>query len=157
MSSTFLPITKKEALERGWDQLDFVYIIGDAYVDHPSFGAAIISRLIESLGFSIGIISQPVSDRDYQEFGKPKYAFLVTGGNIDSMVATTPLPNANAAMTLIPLAARLADVLTAQPSFTPANCASFTPILPSLSAAWRLLCAVSPITTTGMMRFVRPF
>lgn len=84
MSSTFLPITKKEALERGWDQLDFVYIIGDAYVDHPSFGAAIISRLIESLGFSIGIISQPVSDRDYQEFGKPKYAFLVTGGNIDS-------------------------------------------------------------------------
>ena len=87
MSSTFLPITKKEALERGWDQLDFVYIIGDAYVDHPSFGAAIISRLIESLGFSIGIISQPVSDRDYQEFGKPKYAFLVTGGNIDSMVA----------------------------------------------------------------------
>lgn len=87
MSSTFLPITKKEALERGWDQLDFVYIIGDAYVDHPSFGAAIISRLIESLGFSIGIISQPVYDRDYQEFGKPKYAFLVTGGNIDSMVA----------------------------------------------------------------------
>lgn len=87
MSSTFLPITKKEALERGWDQLDFVYIIGDAYVDHPSFGAAIISRLIESLGFSIGIISQPVSDQDYQEFGKPKYAFLVTGGNIDSMVA----------------------------------------------------------------------
>lgn len=87
MTSQFLPITKAEAAARGWDQLDFVYIIGDAYVDHPSFGAAIISRVIESLGFSIGIISQPVSDRDYMEFGAPKYAFLVTGGNIDSMVA----------------------------------------------------------------------
>ena len=59
MTSQFLPITKAEAAARGWDQLDFVYIIGDAYVDHPSFGAAIISRVIESLGFSIGIISQP--------------------------------------------------------------------------------------------------
>ncbi len=87
MTSSFLPITHAEALERGWEQLDFVYIIGDAYVDHPSFGAAIISRVIESLGFSIGIISQPVADRDYMEFGKPRYAFLVTGGNIDSMVA----------------------------------------------------------------------
>ena len=87
MTSQFLPITKAEAAARGWDQLDFVYIIGDAYVDHPSFGAAIISRVIESLGFSIGIISQPVSDREYMEFGAPKYAFLVTGGNIDSMVA----------------------------------------------------------------------
>ena len=87
MSSKFLPITREEALERGWDQLDFIYIIGDAYVDHPSFGAAIVSRIIEALGYSIGIISQPVSDKDYMEFGIPKYAFLVTGGNIDSMVA----------------------------------------------------------------------
>ena len=87
MTSQFLPITKAEAAARGWDQLDFVYIIGDAYVDHPSFGEAIISRVIESLGFSIGIISQPVSDQDYMEFGAPKYDFLVTGGNIDSMVA----------------------------------------------------------------------
>ena len=87
MSASFLPITREQALQRGWDQLDFVYIIGDAYVDHPSFGAAIISRIIESMGYSIGIISQPVSDRDYLEFGAPKYAFLVTGGNIDSMVA----------------------------------------------------------------------
>lgn len=156
MSSTFLPITKKEALERGWDQLDFVYIIGDAYVDHPSFGAAIISRLIESLGFSIGIISQPISDRDYQEFGQTQICLSGHRRNTTRWLPTTPLPNANAATTLIPPAAKLADVLTAQPSFTPANCASFTPILPSLSAAWRLPCAVSPITTTGMMRFARP-
>ena len=72
MRASFLPITREQALQRGWDQLDFVYIIGDAYVDHPSFGAAIISRIIESMGYSIGIISQPVSDRDYLEFGAPK-------------------------------------------------------------------------------------
>ena len=77
MSSTFLPITKKEALERGWDQLDFVYIIGDAYVDHPSFGAAIISRLIESLGFSIGIISQPVSDLSLIHISKGQSRLIV--------------------------------------------------------------------------------
>ena len=85
--SKFLPVTMADAKARGWDTLDFVYIIGDAYVDHPSFGAAIISRVIESMGFSIGIISQPVKPEDYQIFGKPNYAFLVTGGNIDSMVA----------------------------------------------------------------------
>ena len=85
--SKFLPVTMADAKARSWNTLDFVYIIGDAYVDHPSFGAAIISRVIEALGFSIGIISQPVKPEDYQIFGKPKYAFLVTGGNIDSMVA----------------------------------------------------------------------
>lgn len=85
--NNFLPLTMSEASERGWHQLDFVYIIGDAYVDHPSFGAAIISRIVEAMGFRIGIVSQPVDSKDYQIFGQPKYAFLVTGGNIDSMVA----------------------------------------------------------------------
>ena len=85
----FLPTTKKEMDELGIEQFDFIYITGDAYVDHPSFGVAIISRLIESLGYTIGIISQPDwrSDRDFMRFGKPKLAFLVTSGNIDSMVA----------------------------------------------------------------------
>ncbi len=85
--SKFLPVNMADAKARGWDTLDFVYVIGDAYVDHPSFGAAIISRVIEAMGFSIGIISQPVSKKDYQVFGQPRYSFLVTGGNIDSMVA----------------------------------------------------------------------
>ena len=76
--SKFLPVTMADAKARSWNTLDFVYIIGDAYVDHPSFGAAIISRVIEALGFSIGIISQPVKPEDYQIFGKPKYAFLQT-------------------------------------------------------------------------------
>lgn len=85
----FLPITKKEMTERGIRQFDFICVTGDAYVDHPSFGIAIISRVLESQGFSVGMISQPDwnGDTDFTVFGKPKYAFLVTAGNIDSMVA----------------------------------------------------------------------
>ena len=85
----FLPTTKKEMNELGIEQFDFIYITGDAYVDHPSFGVSIISRLIESLGYTIGIISQPdwKSDKDFMRFGRPRLAFLVTSGNIDSMVA----------------------------------------------------------------------
>ncbi len=85
----FLPVTYEEMKQAGIDQPDFVYITGDAYVDHPSFGAAIVSRLIESLGFTICMLPQPdwKSTKDFMRFGKPKLAFLVTGGNIDSMVA----------------------------------------------------------------------
>ena len=89
MYTGFLPTTRQEMAEMGVEQFDFVYITGDAYVDHPSFGVSIISRLIESLGYTIGIISQPDwhTDRDFTRFGRPKLAFLVTSGNIDSMVA----------------------------------------------------------------------
>ena len=89
MYEGFLPTTKKEMDELGIDQFDFIYITGDAYVDHPSFGAAIVTRLIEDMGYTIGIISQPDwhTDKDFRRFGAPKYAFLVTAGNIDSMVA----------------------------------------------------------------------
>ena len=83
----FLPITKKEMTARGWSEPDFIIVTGDAYVDHPSFGTAIISRVLESGGFKVCIISQPRSDADFTRFGKPKYAFLVNSGNIDSMVA----------------------------------------------------------------------
>lgn len=89
MYKNFIPTTKKEMDELGIEQFDFIYITGDAYVDHPSFGAAIITRLIEAMGFTVGIVAQPDwhSDRDFRRFGRPKYAFLVTSGNIDSMVA----------------------------------------------------------------------
>ena len=85
----FLPISKEDMTERGIDQLDFICITGDSYVDHPSFGISIISRMVESLGFTVGIIAQPdwKSDRDFTKLGRPRYAFLITGGNIDSMVA----------------------------------------------------------------------
>ncbi len=83
----FLPITKKEMTARGWDSADFIIVTGDAYVDHPSFGTAIISRVLEANGYRVCIIPQPKSDADYMRFGAPRLAFLVNGGNIDSMVA----------------------------------------------------------------------
>ena len=84
----FLPITKQEMLERGIAQPDFVYVIGDAYVDHPSFGHAIISRILENHGYSVVIISQPdwKNAKSIDVFGRPRLGFLVSGGNMDSMV-----------------------------------------------------------------------
>lgn len=84
----FLPVTRREMDAMGIEQFDFVYVTGDSYVDHPSFGVAIIGRVIEKLGFTVGIISQPDwrSTKDFTVYGRPKYAFLVTGGCIDSMV-----------------------------------------------------------------------
>ncbi|MDO4305211.1 MAG: YgiQ family radical SAM protein [Eubacteriales bacterium] len=84
----FLPVTRKEMEERGWEQVDFVYVTGDAYVDHSSFGAAIISRLLESRGYRVGMIPQPDWRRkeSIQVFGEPRLGFLVTAGNMDSMV-----------------------------------------------------------------------
>lgn len=87
--NNFLPINRQDALERGWDEVDFVYVIGDAYVDHPSFGPAIISRVLENNGFTVGIISQPDwrSAEAFTEYGRPRLGFFVSSGNIDSMVA----------------------------------------------------------------------
>ncbi|MGM9890242.1 MAG: YgiQ family radical SAM protein [Floccifex porci] len=84
----FLPVTKEEMLERGWSQPDFVYVNGDAYVDHPSFGAAIITRVLEAHGFKVCMLAQPnwKSVDDFKRFGKPRLGFLVSSGNIDSMV-----------------------------------------------------------------------
>ena len=88
MKQEFLPISRKEMEAQGLSQMDFVYITGDAYVDHPSFGAAIISRLLQSRGYSVGIIPQPdwKNPESIRVFGEPRLAFLVTAGNMDSMV-----------------------------------------------------------------------
>ncbi|HPT85350.1 MAG TPA: YgiQ family radical SAM protein [Bacillota bacterium] len=85
----FLPITKEEMIERGWDRPDFVCVTGDAYVDHPSFGVAVISRVLEADGYRVAILPQPDwrTCADFKRFGKPRLGFLVTSGNIDSMVA----------------------------------------------------------------------
>ncbi len=83
----FLPLTIKEMKAYGWNTPDIIIVTGDAYVDHPSFGTAIISRVLESAGFKVCIISQPKSDADYMRFGTPRLAFFVNSGNIDSMVA----------------------------------------------------------------------
>ena len=85
----FLPINYDDVKKRGWDEVDFVYVCGDAYVDHPSFGASIITRVLESHGFRIGFLAQPDwhSKEAFMRFSRPKYGFLVSSGNIDSMVA----------------------------------------------------------------------
>ncbi|MBE6605170.1 MAG: YgiQ family radical SAM protein [Ruminococcaceae bacterium] len=85
----FLPICRADMAARGWQAPDFVYVTGDAYVDHPSFGVAIISRVLEAAGYRVAILSQPDyrSAEAFREFGRPRLGFLVTAGNIDSMVA----------------------------------------------------------------------
>ena len=84
----FLPITREEMEKRGWDTPDFVYVTGDAYVDHPSFGLAIISRVLEDAGYRVAILAQPdyTSCEAFREYGKPRLGFLVTAGVVDSMV-----------------------------------------------------------------------
>ena len=84
----FIPVNKQDMQERGWDELDFIYILGDAYVDHPSFGAAIITRVLEAFGYKIGIIPHPDIKKDeaFKVLGTPKIGFMISAGNIDTMV-----------------------------------------------------------------------
>ena len=84
----FLPICRRDMEERGWHELDFVFISGDAYVDHPSFGPAIICRLLEKHGYKVGIIPQPDwhTTKDFDRLGKPRLGFLVSAGNMDSLL-----------------------------------------------------------------------
>ncbi len=88
MENKFLPICKQDMIDRGWEELDFVFVTGDAYVDHHSFGTAIISRVLEKAGYKVGIIAQPnwKSTEDFMKLGRPRLGFLVNAGNMDSMV-----------------------------------------------------------------------
>ena len=88
MEQDFLPISREDMKKRGMAQLDFVYVCGDAYVDHPSFGHAIITRLLEAHGYRVGIIAQPDwrDDASVTVLGEPRLGFLVSAGNMDSMV-----------------------------------------------------------------------
>ena len=88
MNTNFIPTSKAEMKDRNWDQLDFLFISGDAYVDHPSFGPAILCRLLEKYGYKVGIIAQPDwrSTEDFKKLGKPRLGVLVSAGNLDSML-----------------------------------------------------------------------
>lgn len=88
-SLDYLPVSRQDLERRGWRELDFVLISGDAYIDHPSFGAALIARLLESRGYRTGIIPQPDwrNVEDFRRLGRPRLAFLITAGNLDSMVS----------------------------------------------------------------------
>lgn len=110
----FLPTTKKAIEQLGWDVPDFVLVTGDAYVDHPTFGVAIISRLLESYGYKIAILAQPDwrTDRDFTRFGQPKLGFMVTAAISILWLPTIPLPEENATTTLIPPEERQENVQT---------------------------------------------
>ena len=88
MENKFLPICREDMIERGWEECDFVLVTGDAYVDHHSFGTAIISRVLEHAGYKVGIIAQPnwKTTEDFMKLGRPRLGFLVNGGNMDPMV-----------------------------------------------------------------------
>lgn len=86
--NSFLPVSREEILERGWDQIDFLFVSGDSYVDHPSFGPAVICRLLESRGYKVALLCQPSWDRpaNFAVLGKPRLGVLISGGNLDSML-----------------------------------------------------------------------
>ncbi len=88
INTQFLPVNRADMTSRGWSECDFVYICGDAYVDHPSFGAAIITRTLESFGYKVAMLAQPDwhDDAPFQQFGTPRLGFMISAGNIDSMV-----------------------------------------------------------------------
>lgn len=106
--------------DRGWEQVDFVYVTGDAYIDHPSFGPAIISRLLESRGYRVGMIPQPDwrKKESIQVFGEPRLGFLVSAGNMDSMVNHYTVSKSIAIKTLIPQAERWDSVRICRRSST---------------------------------------
>jgi len=89
LEKQFLPVSRKDMEKRGWDEADIILVSGDAYVDHPSFGTALIGRILESRGFRVGVIAQPDwrSSRDFMRLGRPRLFFAVSAGNVDSMVA----------------------------------------------------------------------
>ena len=111
----FLPISRADMEARGWDQLDFVVVGGDAYVDHPSFGTAIISRLLEAEGYKVGVLAQPryTDCEDFKRFGKPKYGFFIGGGNVAMDVTRSSVRLGAASVTCV-YRRRIAD-MTALP------------------------------------------
>ena len=89
MATDFLPVSQSDLNHRGWDRLDIILVTGDAYVDHPAYGTALIGRVLESRGYRVGVIAQPDwrTAKDFQRLGRPRLFFGITSGNVDSMVA----------------------------------------------------------------------
>ncbi|WP_081476818.1 YgiQ family radical SAM protein [Methanocella conradii] len=86
MHGRFLPMSREEMKSRGWEQCDIIIVCGDAYVDHPSFGSALIGRVLEDAGYKVGMIAQPINKEDFSALGEPGLCFCVSSGNVDSMV-----------------------------------------------------------------------
>lgn len=120
LNKTFLPVTLDECHARGWDAPDFVYVCGDAYVDHPSFGLAIISRILEKAGYRVAMLCLPPwqDASAFKQFGKPRLGFLVSAGVIDSMVNHYTSRKSAATTMPTPPAEKASCAPTARPSST---------------------------------------
>ena len=140
----FLPTSVKEMEALGWDHVDVVLFSGDAYVDHPSFGAAVIGRTLQSLGLNVAIVPQPNwrdDLRDFKKFGAPRLFFAISPGAMDSMVNHYTAARRNATTTPTLPAAAPARAPTTRPSSTPRFCAGSIPRCPSSPAESRRACA----------------
>jgi hypothetical protein len=150
-NSDFLPVLRDDMRARDWYYYVFLLVTGDAYVDHPSFGAAVIARALEADGYRVAVLTQPdwKSADDFLAMGRPRYGALVGAGNLDSMVAHYTAAKKPRRDDAYSPAARPAGGPTARRSSTPTACARLSRDCPLSSAGWRRHCGVLPITITG--------
>ena len=154
IEKAFLPVSKDEMVERGWYYYDFLVVTADAYIDHPSFGTAIIARVLEHEGYRVAVLAQPDwhSADAFRAMGRPRYGVMIGGGNIDSMVAHYTAAKKRRTQDLYSPGSRMGLRPTARPSYTPTAAARPSAISPSSSADWRRACAALRTTTTGTIR-----
>lgn len=159
LNKTFLPVTLDECHARGWDAPDFVYVCGDAYVDHPSFGLAIISRILEKAGYRVAMLCLPPWQdvSAFKQFGKPRLGFLVSAGVIDSMVNHYTVAKKRRHDDAYAPGGKGFMRLTARPSSTATASGRRTAMCRFSSAAWKRASVVSPTMTTGTTRCATAF
>lgn len=154
MEKAFLPVSKDEMVERGWYYYDFLVVTADAYIDHPSFGTAIIARVLEAEGYRVAVLAQPDwhSADAFRAMGRPRYGVMIGGGNIDSMVAHYTAAKKRRTQDLYSPGSRM-GLRPDRPTIVYANrCREPSAIFPSSSVDWRQACAALRTTTTGTIR-----
>ena len=154
----FLPVSREDMHSRDWWYYDYLLVTADAYIDHPSFGAAIIARVLEDEGFRVAVLSQPDwhSAEAFLDMGKPRYGVFIGGGNIDSMVAHYTAAKKRRSSDAYSPGNKM-GLRPDRPTIVYANRARRpSPAPPSSSAAWRPACAALPTTTTGTTRSAAP-
>lgn len=150
----FLPVSREDMLARGWDWYDILLVTGDAYVDHPSFGAAVIGRLLENAGYRVAVLAQPAwNDASaFAAMGRPELGVFIGAGNLDSMVAHYTAAKKRRSEDFYSPGRKAGCGPTAPAPCTPTARGRRSPASPSCSAGWRRRCAGSRITITGTTR-----
>ena len=150
----FLPVSKEDMEERGWWWYDFLVVTGDAYVDHPSFGTAVIARVLEAEGYRVAILAQPDwhDAEAFRAMGRPKYGVMIGSGNLDSMVAKYTAAKKPRSEDFYSPGKRRGCAPITRSSSTPTAPERRSPACRSSSAVWKPRSAASPTTTTGRTR-----